>query len=159
MSIHDARLVAMAAHAGQKDKLGEPYMSHLERVVRRCKYAHESKAAGNTMDWELDARLQVAYLHDVVEDTPVGLGTLSAMGFAQHVIIAVEAITHMPHERTIDYYWRVSKNPLARYVKEHDVADNADPDRLSKISDIATRERLCAKYVNARAFFGWSETQ
>lgn len=159
MSTHDARIVAMAAHAGQNDKLGMPYFSHLERVVQRCKYAHDGRMLGVLeSSILLEERLQVAYLHDIVEDTRVSLGHLSAMGFSRIVVLGVEAITHFPNEPLADYYWRVSENPLARYVKEHDVADNANPVRLEKL-DPHTAARLNKKYADARKFFGWESVE
>ena len=47
-------------------------------------------------------------------------------------------------------YARVAANPIACAVKLADIADNADPTRLSRL-DAATRDRLTEKYRQARA--------
>ena len=63
--------IAVQAHAGQKDKNGEPYIFHLIRVMARCTSP--------------DARI-VALLHDVVEDTSVSFEQLTEAGFSPHVL-------------------------------------------------------------------------
>jgi hypothetical protein len=40
-----------------------------------------------------------------------------------------------------------------RWVKTADIDDNADPQRLARL-DLATRERLTAKYETARQLLG-----
>ena len=52
--VQQACAIAQAAHAGQLDKSGKPYIGHIERVAARCRS---------------DAAKCVAYLHDVLEDT------------------------------------------------------------------------------------------
>lgn len=133
-----ACVLATRMHEGQVDKVGEPYIEHPARVagaVRRDGCGPEVQA--------------VAWLHDVVEDTPVTLADLRAMGFPATVVEAVDAITKRPHEKFELYYERVKANPMALVVKWHDVADNADPARLAKVAP-DTRERLRNKYERAR---------
>jgi hypothetical protein len=65
------------------------------------------------------------------------------------VVAAVDALTRRDDEPAEDYYRRVAADPVARVVKDADLADNADPDRLARL-DTATRERLSAKYAHAR---------
>lgn len=135
-----ARALATVAHAGQVDKVGEPYIKHPARIawhIRKEGYSDEVEA--------------VAWLHDVVEDTPITLSDLrDVYGFAPAVVEAVDAITKRKGEKFEAYYERVKANPVALVVKWHDVADNADPARLAKVAP-DTRERLRAKYERARA--------
>lgn len=129
-----AREVATAAHAGQVDKSGAAYIGHPARVAARLT-GDDAQAVG--------------WLHDVVEDTPVTLDDLRR-DFPDHVVAAVDALTRRPDEQPDDYYARVARDPLAVRVKLADVADNSDPARLAAL-DPATRDRLTAKYANARA--------
>lgn len=133
-----ARHLATAAHAGQVDKAGDAYIGHPRRVAQRVAGAGGSEFA-----------VAVAWLHDVVEDTPVTLDDLRACGFPGDVIDAVQAITHLSHEPRADYYARVRRNALALEVKRADVEDNSDPARLARL-DRDTATRLRQKYAYAR---------
>lgn len=139
MSMVDlANGVADLAHGGQTDKAGQPYRTHPKRVAAYVKadgYGDEYQA--------------VAWLHDVVEDTPVSLGWLGRLGFTDTVLEAVDAITMREGETREDYYQRVKANPIALVVKLADVRDNSDPERLALLPDDAAA-RLTAKYANAR---------
>ena len=131
--VGDAFELAFAAHQGQTDKSGQPYMAHVVRVASR-------------VDTE-DAQI-VALLHDVVEDTDVTLATVEDT-FGLTISAAVDAITKRKGEANTAYLDRVSANSLARDVKLSDLADNSDPVRLSLLDD-ATRARLTEKYARAR---------
>lgn len=133
-----AEAMARTAHAGQVDKAGQPYITHPARVANRV--------AGD------EHAVAVAWLHDVVEDTPVTLTELAAQ-FPPQVVAAVDAITKRAGETRDDYYERVRAVPLAQRVKRADLADNSDPDRLA-VLDAATQERLAGKYAHARAVLG-----
>lgn len=128
-----ASLVAAKAHRGQKDKAGQPYIRHPQRVAARVTGRAKT----------------VALLHDVVEDTTVTLDDLAAQ-FPNDIVAAVDAITHRKGEPRHDYYRRVAGNELAYTVKLADIADNTDPQRLAEL-DADTRARLAAKYANALA--------
>lgn len=129
-----AEAIARAAHSGQVDKSGQPYIEHPARVAARVQ--------GDEL---LEA---IAWLHDVIEDTDVQLADLRAE-FPDAVVDAVEAISHRAGEPRVDYYARVARNPLARQVKDADIDDNTDPARTALL-DSATRTRLAAKYAAAR---------
>lgn len=132
-----ADALAYAAHLGQLDKAGAPYISHPRRV------------AALLDDDDHDGRT-VALLHDVIEDTDRDEQDLRAAGFPARIVAAVRAVTHVRHEPRRDYYARVRANELAMRVKLADIADNTDPHRLSLL-DEATRTRLVAKYAAAVA--------
>lgn len=123
--IKTARYIALLAHAGQKDKAGEPYVKHLKAVANQC----DGKAK------------IVAWLHDVLEDTRIDYVTFKyAMNHflgdcADDVCRAVLAITKLKHESYDSYLERVKANPLAREVKIADLKHNLDLSRLTKITD------------------------
>lgn len=139
--IDRAQSIATAAHEGQTDKAGAPYIDHPRRVaIRVCDYAPKGRT---------EVAQAVAWLHDVVEDSNITLQDL-AQEFPPEVVAAVEAITHRPLEAREDYYQRVAANDLARAVKLADIEDNSDPARL-QLLDNDTCQRLQDKYAKARA--------
>jgi (p)ppGpp synthase/HD superfamily hydrolase len=107
--------VARAAHAGQIDKAGRPYIGHVERVVAAVP-TDEAKA--------------VAWLHDVIEDTPIGPGQLWDKGIDWGTILSVRTLTKRPDERGNDgyaaYIDRViaSDDRIAIVVKLADIRDH-----------------------------------
>lgn len=128
--------VAAAAHDGQLDKAGHPYIEHPRRVAARV--AHLGVEV-----------VMVALLHDVVEDTQVTLDVLAAT-FPPQVVAAVDTITKRAGEPRDDYYARVAANPIATVVKRADIDDNTDPLRLAALPG-KLQARLEAKYAHARA--------
>lgn len=133
-----ARAVAIAAHAGQVDKAGEPYFDHVTRVagmVRRLRGRE-------------DAAYQAALLHDVIEDTALTLPDLLAMGFPHPVMVTVDLLTRRDGESHEAAVARASGTPDSWLVKVCDVADNADPERLGRL-DPGLREHLEVKYARA----------
>jgi (p)ppGpp synthase/HD superfamily hydrolase len=80
-TLERAIAIAAAAHTGQTDKGGQPYILHPLRVMMRCTTADEQIAA---------------VLHDVVEDSDVTLADLEQEGFPRSVVEAVEALTKRP---------------------------------------------------------------
>jgi hypothetical protein len=131
--VERARQIAMAAHENQLDRAGAAYITHPERVAQRV--------AGDP------GAEMVAWLHDVVEDTPITLDDL-ATEFPAEVVAAVDAISKREGEGDV-YYHRVAANPLALKVKYADLDDNSSPHRLARL-DPALQERLRAKYAHAR---------
>lgn len=125
--------IAFAAHWGQKDKSGQPYIAHVVRVASRV--APE------------DAQV-VALLHDVVEDTKVSLSTIRTE-FGPMIAEAVDAISKRDGEDQEGYLDRVAANPLAKAVKIADLNDNSDPVRLAQLDQL-TQARLSQKYAAAR---------
>jgi (p)ppGpp synthase/HD superfamily hydrolase len=132
-TLDDAIQIARRAHEGQLDKSGRPYIGHPQRVMGRVASEHER---------------MVAVLHDVVEDTSVTVDDLASAGCPDNVLRAVEAISKRPGEDQDTYLSRVAANPLALVVKRADIADNASPDRMSRL-DEPTQRRLTTKYTTA----------
>ncbi|MDO4918294.1 HD domain-containing protein [Kocuria sp.] len=135
-----AREIATRAHHGQTDKTGADYIDHPRRVADRVR--HHAPAD------HLEAAQTVAWLHDVVEDTPVTLDDLRAE-FPAEVVSGVDAMTRQADEDQDAYYRRVLADPLARVVKQADLDDNTDPARTALL-DADTRARLERKYAHAR---------
>jgi (p)ppGpp synthase/HD superfamily hydrolase len=132
-TLEDAIAIATAAHDGQVDKSGRPYIGHPLRVMESVTGEHARMAA---------------VLHDVIEDTAVTAEDLLARGCPAVVVDAVVALSHLPEEPQEDYLRRVAANPLALSVKRADIGDNLSPARMARL-DEATRERLQAKYARA----------
>jgi (p)ppGpp synthase/HD superfamily hydrolase len=136
MTDHDpiaaAEALARRAHAGQLDKSGADYLEHPARVAGKL---GEPQAVA------------VAWLHDVIEDTPVTEPEVRGE-FGDEIADAVLAITHPEDEPNDEYYRRVRANPLALSVKTADIHDNLDPARLALLEP-ALRQRLILKYANA----------
>ena len=135
-----AQEIAAAAHAGQHDKAGAPYIEHPARV------------AGHLMALFPDASdeaVAVAWLHDTVEDTALTLDDLRTLGFPESVVAGVDAMTKRANEVPEDYFQRVRSDPLALMVKAADLRDNTDPERV-KLLDAATAERLVRKYEKSQ---------
>ena len=146
MTSADAKALAAIQHAGQRDKAGQPYMDHVERVAAGAeRRALLAKDKGFAID--VDHTVQAAWLHDVVEDTPLTLADLGDHGFPPEVVVMVDLLTKRPGPATytekLDPLLR-SGNLGALLVK---LADNADSTSL----DRATIEgRFLVRYAAAR---------
>lgn len=127
-----AMKIAYAAHAGQADKTGVPYIYH---PIHLAESMTEEKA------------VITALLHDVVEDTDITIDDLAREGFHADILTALTLLTHNPAEEYMDYISRLSTCPLARKVKLADLRHNSDVTRLDAI-DEKTARRL-EKYRRA----------
>lgn len=107
--------IAYAAHAGQLDKCGAPYIFHPAHVAEQ-------------MDDEVSTC--VALLHDVVEDSDVTLDDL-AREFPPEVVEGVRLMTHDPAVDYLDYVRSIKGNPVAEKVKLVDLAHNSDQTRFA----------------------------
>jgi (p)ppGpp synthase/HD superfamily hydrolase len=121
-TLERAIAIAAAAHAGQVDKAGQPYILHPLRVMLRVTSEHERMAA---------------VLHDVVEDTGVSLQQLIAEGFPPQVIAAVDALTKRHGESRVEAAQRASTNLIGCEVK---LADNAENMDLTRIQNPSARD-------------------
>lgn len=123
-----ARDIAEEAH--QDQMYGDmSYMHHIHMVH------------SNVMDYYLrdpDIRLLVdlAYLHDVVEDTSMTLEDVrKELGKYNHIdylIDALDAITHRKNEPRLEYIERCKVDPLARKVKIADTMANLESSIITK---------------------------
>lgn len=129
-----AELLAEAAHAGQVDKLGVPYIEHVRTVSKSVSH--------------LGVRYQiVGLLHDSLEDCDdrsIVSPEILKERFGLEIAEAVDAITKRPGEDyETEYLPRVMSHPIASHVKRADVAHNQ-----SRLHLLPTekRERLEQKY-------------
>lgn len=110
-SIHRASLFASLAHLDQKYGR-EPYFVHLQAV------AYMTIRLGGD-----DVAEQVAWLHDVVEDTHV-TDFVMLENFSNKVCIAVQCLTKREGQSYEDYIKLVRSNPIALLVKKADTLCN-----------------------------------
>jgi (p)ppGpp synthase/HD superfamily hydrolase len=107
-----SQAIGRLAHAQQVRKgSGEPYYQHLDRV------------AGRVIGWRAKT---VAYLHDLIEDTPVTGLTLEQLGFPPDIITDVVALSRAPGETYAAFIDRTIRDGSddALQVKLADLADN-----------------------------------
>jgi len=124
-TLEKALEIATAAHAGAKDKQGDPYILHPIRVM-------------HGVEGE-EARI-VALLHDVVEDTDVTLDDIRAAGFSEAVVEGLDLVTHRKDRPYSEYVIGCRKSSIATQVKLSDLRDNAALSRAAPRGSI--RERL-----------------
>ena len=127
--------LAYAAHHGQRDKSGAPYIFHPIHLAEQ-------------MDEELSCC--AALLHDVAEDTDVTLEDL-AREFPEEVIRVLKLLTHEKGTDYFDYVRAIKANPIAVKVKLADLRHNSDQTRC--VGTDLTEEQLAywrQKYARAR---------
>ena len=121
--------LAYAAHHGQFDKGGVPYIFHPIHLAEE-------------MDDEVSTC--VALLHDAVEDTAVTLEEL-AESFPREIVEAVDLLTHRDGVEYFDYVRSIRANPVAVKVKLADLRHNGDPNRISNQGNAEKRREKYAK--------------
>ncbi|WP_375408502.1 HD domain-containing protein [uncultured Methylobacterium sp.] len=127
--------LAREAHAKQVDKIGRPYVEHLERVGKATmqKVAHVGHLLS---DGEISAIACAAVLHDIVEDTPLRLTTVRAL-YGDEIADMVGLVTKRPGEVYSAAIGRlvVSENLGAILIKLSDLEDNMDPFRRASLPE------------------------
>jgi len=109
--LKEALQIAVAAHEGQVDKAGEPYIDHPVRIA-------------GMVEGE-DAKV-VALLHDVVEDSDVSLDDLAEV-FPARIVAAVDAVSRRADETYFEFVARAALDPLGKIVKHADLQDHLGP--------------------------------
>ena len=135
--VEAARMIAEAAHEGQVDMAGAPYIEHPAFVAARVR----DLGGDNTA-------IAAAWLHDVVEDTPFTLDALSAV-LPDDVVRTVDALTRRSGESYLDYVSRAGANDKARLVKTCDLAHNMDVSRLGPMASSAETASRMERYRRA----------
>ena len=133
-TLERAIAIAAAAHAGQVDKAGAPYILHPLRVM---------------LQMDSEAGRIVGVLHDVVEDSDWTFDALAAEGFPAEVVDGLRAVTRNDGEDYEAFVLRAGRDPIGAGVKLADLRDNSDLSRIAAPTD-RDRERL-AKYQRAIA--------
>ena len=124
--LEKAIAIAVAAHRGQEERNGQPYILHPLRVMQGVQTEEEKI---------------VAVLHDVIEDTKWTRAMLTERGFPEHLLDALDCVSNRKRESYRAFLRRSASNPIARRVKLADLEDNMDIRRLPQIKD-ADRKRL-----------------
>lgn len=136
-----AKGIAFVAHRGRLDRSGAPYIDHPGRIAERFDPVTETVEAA------------AAWLHDVLEDSPVTAQELFEAGVMPHVIEVVQLLTRTPDVSPDEYYARIRTSPVARRVKLADIDDNTARWRLRRL-EYETQLRLVEKYRHARQALG-----
>ena len=134
-----AKEIAKAAHEGQVDKAGKPYIEHPMRVMKMGKTVEE-KITG--------------VLHDVVEDSEWTFEMLEKEGIPKDVMDALRCVTKLSEDEDYDHFIsRVKTNPLAVKVKLNDLKDNMDITRLEEVTekDLARLNKYIRAYKQLTA--------
>ena len=109
-----AEKIAREAHEGQTRRDGvTPYIVHPEEVASRV----------DSPDLKV-----VAWLHDVIEDTPMTAEDLIDKGIKEDHVEAVILLTKKKGMSNIEYWEPMKGNPLARKVKVADMLTNLADD-------------------------------
>lgn len=118
------------------DKAGKPYILHCLRVM-------------NGVDQKDEELMQIAILHDVVEDTDITIEHLRKEGYSERVLNAVDLLTHRPTQPYEDYIKMISHNKDCVKVKLADLKDNSDITRLKGLTkkDFDRMEKYHKSYV------------
>ena len=137
LSLDEVDALAAAAHAGQVDKVGAPYVNHVRAV------AHGVAPFGEQLR-------MAALLHDVIEDTGWTAEGLLAAGVPAPVVDTVVRLTKGEGQDYAEMIRSVAADRSACLVK---VADNAHNSLQERVADLSPeeRERLSKRYADARA--------
>ncbi len=116
---------ASTYHRDMYDKYGNPYFEHLERVAGRVRDM-EYEMVDETS--EIEHYIVTAYLHDVIEDTPMWIGEVKNL-FGKDVATAVGLLTRETEETYSDYVGKIKRanglsGKIARVVKMADLLDH-----------------------------------
>jgi len=128
--------IAYAAHHGQVDYNGIPYIFHPIHLAEGM---------------EDEVSCCAALLHDVVEDTAVTMEELEKE-FPEEVIAVLRLLTHEDGVPYFDYVRAIRANSIAVKVKLADIAHNSDQTRC--VGSGLPEEKLAywrEKYAKAKA--------
>ena len=131
-----AQYFATVYHKNQVDIGGTPYIEHPRAVANRLPQ---------------DPQLQtLAWLHDLIEDTPLTLDQVSQYPFDAEVLQGLQVITRIDQESYDAYLSRVMTSRLATLVKIEDLHENSRLSRLNREPKARDWKRL-VKYQTAIA--------
>ena len=124
--------IAQKMFADRVDKEGEPYIYHLYFVSEQ-QLTEDGKVVG--------------LLHDLLEDTEASSAELYEAGFDDTVVKALELLTKVKGTPYPEYIDRLlsSNNEIAIRVKEADMRNNMDPERIARL-DKKYQEKFLEKY-------------
>lgn len=131
--------IASEAHVKQLDKGDKAYILHPLRVMY-------------SMPQDDPEMMQIAVMHDVVEDSDWTFEALRAEGFSERVLAALELLTHSDEDYDT-YIDRISTNTDATHSKLGDLSDNSDITRLKGIreKDFERMKKYHRSYLKLKA--------
>jgi (p)ppGpp synthase/HD superfamily hydrolase len=137
----DIPALAERLHAGQTDKAGAPYITHLARVAGILKRRWPDAS---------DDEIAAAWLHDCLEDTEATEDSLLAAGVTPETIRIVRAVTRPEGSDYLDWIGTLAatRDVSILRVKLADNEDNRDPLRVAALPGAA--ERVATRYEPAR---------
>lgn len=116
-----AYVIACAAHSGQVDKAGQPYINHPYTVAEQ-------------MPDEITTA--VAFLHDVLEDNKnFTAKDLEELGVPKKVVENVVYLTRPAGSSYMEYIRSLRDKPVAKTVKLADLRHNSDLKRLPEVTE------------------------
>jgi len=136
--LYAAQDIAARAHASQKDRFtGEAYLRHPLRVCGLV------VARGGSLDAAI-----VAVLHDAVEDSMCPEQTVREIieRFGDHIAELVIALSRKSDESYSEHILRCKEHPITKLVKDCDLDDHLDIDRLHKTLDEEEVSAILKKY-------------
>lgn len=137
--IDSAIQLAVQAHFGQKDKIGQPVILHPLTVMLTVQPANESNQI-------------VSVLHDVLEDTEYSIDQItSQVSLTDREIEALNLLNHKKGDPYVNYvrHIKTSSNDIAVSVKLADIKHNAMRGHELLPKDVG--DRLKKKYEKAMA--------
>ena len=141
-SLAEAIRLATEAHSDQTHDFGGPYILHPLRVMQRAAVAS---------DYD-ETTMIVAVLHDIVEDTHVGLKEIE-LRFGYVVRTLVDALTRRTGETYVDFIDRTKKLKVATLVKICDLKDNLELSTIHPLPE-PRRSKLYNRYQEALGVLG-----
>lgn len=114
-----AMRLAYAAHHGQTDRSGLPYIHHVLHVAEQMPDEMTTVAA---------------LLHDIIEDTILTPRDLLKKGVSPIAVEAVCRLTRNPTIPYLDYIRALRDNPISVAVKLADLMHNSDLSRLKQVT-------------------------
>ena len=78
---------------------------------------------------------EIAYLHDILEDTNTTTQELISIGISTDTINIINILTKKKDEPYINYINRIKKNSAAQMIKKADLEDNMNISRLNQLTD------------------------
>lgn len=146
-TIEEITQLAIAAHSGQKDMIGNPAILHVLAVGLMGRNEPEQKAG---------------FLHDVVEDTGLTIEDLRAEGVEEDVLAAVDLLTHREGISYEDYVKNIvaSGNEIAIHVKLNDLRQNLGraADSMLKLGSCGRQDdALYHQILEIAEMHGWAE--
>lgn len=131
-AVDAARYIAEKAFSGDKDKGGQPYFGHLERVADGVDTPYKT----------------IAFLHDLMEDKlDWNADDLRDIGFSEWVIEGIDAVTKRDGEKYLDFIVRTAQTPQAIQVKMSDLKDNSNLLRLPHLPTDEDIDRVRKYYL------------